>query len=65
MIFRDPPKGQRPINAFFKPEYGGGGVQGSGGREGGGVQGSGGRGGGGGKWGPGRGKAPRGGRVQF
>ena len=65
MIFRDPPKGQRPINAFFKPEDGGGGVQGSGGRGGGGVQGSGGRGGGGGKWGPGRGKAPRGGRVQF
>ena len=54
MIFRDPPKGQRPINAFFKPEEGG---------QGGGGQGSGGRvvcGGGGGKWGPGRGKAPRG-----
>ena len=54
MIFRDPPKGQRPINAFFKPEDGGGGVPGSGGRGGGEVQGSG-----------GRGKAPRGGRVQF
>ena len=57
MIFRDPPKGQRPINTFFKPEEGGGGGQGSGGR---GVGG-----GSGGKGGPGRGKAPRGGRVQF